>query len=123
MMKNDDKMQKDLNKLVYKAHVPKGLRPETNEDIDAMLDAIGGDKYTDEKVQRMMRKIKGQIPLHSETENMEDSSYEEMTEQENELLAMHRDGSEEISTDSQKILDEMRKRARIKDEDAEDEKE
>lgn len=123
MMKNEDKMQNDLNKLVYKAHVPKGLRPETNEDINAMLDAIGGDKYTEEKIQRMMQKIKGQIPLYSETENMEDSSFVEMTEQENELLAMHRDGSEEISSDSQKLLDEMRKRARKKDEDAEDEKE
>lgn len=66
MMKNDDKMQKDLNELVYKAHVPKGLRPETNEDIDAMLDAIGGDKYTDKKVQRMMQKIKGQILFYND---------------------------------------------------------
>jgi hypothetical protein len=46
-----------------------------------------------------------------------------MTEQENKLLAMHRDGNEEISSDSQKILDEMRKRARKQDEDEENEKE
>ena len=123
MMKNNEKTQKAINKLIYKAHVPKGLRPETNEDIDAMLDAVGGGKYPDEKIQRMMQKIKGHFPLHSETANLPDSSYEEITEQESELLAMHRDGSEDISSDSQKILDEMRKRARKEHEDTEDEKE
>ena len=123
MMKNNEKIQNKLNKLIYKAHIPKGLRPETNEDIDAMLDAIGGNKYTDEKLQRMLQKITGQIPLHSESDNLADNTYEEMTEQESELLAMYRDGSEDISSDSQKILDEMRKRARKKDEDTQDEEE
>lgn len=123
MMNNKDETHKVVNRLVYQACIPKGLRPETNEDIDAMLDAIGGDKYSDEKIQRMMQKIMGQIPLDSTTDNITNGYYEEMTEQENELMAMHRDGSEEISSDSQKKLDEMRKRARKKDEDSEDEEE
>ena len=123
MMKKKDETHKVVNRLVYKARVPKGLRPETNEDIDAMLDAIGGDKYSDEKTKRMMQKIMGQIPLHSETVNITDSFYEEITEQENELMAMHRDGNKDISSDSQKKLDEMRKHARKKDEDPEDEEE
>jgi gas vesicle protein len=122
-MKNKDKRHKAINRSVHKACVPKGLRPETNTDIDAMLDAIGGDKYSDAKTLRMIQKIKGQIPLHTETSKITDNYYEEMTEQENKLLAMHRDGNEEISSDSQKILDEMRKRARKQDEDEENEKE
>lgn len=122
-MKNKDEIHKAINRLVHKACVPKGLRPETNANIDAMLDAIGGDKYSDEKIHRMTQKIKGCMPLCAKVDETTDDYYEEMTEQENELLAMHRDGSEEISSDSQKILDEMRKRARRQDEDVENEKE
>ena len=120
-MNNKDKPQESINKLISDAIIPKGLRPETNEDIDAMLDAIGGEKYSDNKLLRMMQKINGEIPIHPDCNNATNNGCEEVTEQENELMAMYREGDDNISSDSQDKLDEMRKRARNQNEDIEDE--
>ncbi len=115
-MSHEDKNQKQINKLIYNASVPKGLRPDSIEDIDAMLDAIGGQKYSDDKFQRMLQKIKGEIPLHKDSYKHTENFCNEITEHESELMAMYRDGSEDISPDSQKKLDEMRNRALEQDE-------
>jgi hypothetical protein len=64
-MSQEDKSDKFINKLIYNASVPKGLRPESLEDIDAMLDALGGQEYAVDKFERMMKKIKGEA-LESE---------------------------------------------------------
>ena len=49
----------ELNELVFKAIVPKGLRPETPEEINAMLDSLEAEPQPEETVQRMLRKIRG----------------------------------------------------------------
>jgi hypothetical protein len=53
----------DLNDLVFKAIVPKGLRPETPEETDALLDVVGGEKLPEDAIRRMLRKIRGEEPL------------------------------------------------------------
>lgn len=118
-MSHEDENQKQINKLIYNASVPKGLRPESKEDIDAMLDTIGGQEYSDDKFQRMMKKIKGEIPIRADHVKLTESFNEEMTEHESKLVGMHRDGSKDISPDSQKKLDEMRNRALKHDEEQE----
>ena len=50
---------KKINSLIHRAIVPRGLRPESQEDIEAMLDTIGGEKLSEEKFRRMMNKVKG----------------------------------------------------------------
>lgn len=121
-MSQEGKNQKQINRVIYNAFVPKGLRPESIEDIDGMLDAIGGQEYSDDKFQRMMQKIKGEEPLHANHNKYTESFCEEITESESELMAMHRDGSEKVSPDSQKKLDEMRNRVRKHDEEREEDK-
>ena len=119
-MNNNDKPQEAINRLISDACIPRGLRPESNEDIDAMLDAIGGEKHTDDKLQRMMHKIKGEIHIHPDRNDTSENGHIEATERENELMAMYRDGDNNISPDSQEKLDDMTKRARNENKDAED---
>ena len=101
-----------INRMIYQAMVPKGLRPKTNEDIESMLDTIGGETYTAEKKQRMMQKIKGQYNGPCEDETIFDHLDRETVAHENELMAVYRDEGEDISPDSKQKLDDMRKRAR-----------
>ncbi len=49
--------------LLNRALVPKGYRPARSVDIERMLDAIGDQPISDEKLQRMLRKINGQEPV------------------------------------------------------------
>lgn len=110
-MSEEQREQKKINKLIFNARVPKGLRPETPEEIDALLDVTDAQEYSEDKIQRMMKKIKGELPIG---EREPEATYEqyEATEHETELMAMYRDGNEDISAETKKKLDEMRKRAK-----------
>lgn len=54
---------KKINSLIHRALGPRGLRPESQGDIEAMLDTIGGEELSEEKFRRMMKKIKGKEPV------------------------------------------------------------
>ena len=58
-----DYTDETINELVFKAIVPKGLRPENPEEIDAMLDALGGETQSEENVQRMLLKYSKLIQM------------------------------------------------------------
>jgi hypothetical protein len=113
---SQNKPNNTMNCLIYSTLVPKGLRPETNEDIESMLDTIGGETYTREKTQRMMQKIKGSHDQPCEEEISMDYLEQETRAHENDLMAMYRDEGESISPDSKQKLDDMRKRACNQDE-------
>ncbi|KKK44673.1 hypothetical protein LCGC14_3166740 [marine sediment metagenome] len=55
----DEPKRDRLNELVFNAIVPEELRPETPEAIDAMLNAMEAEPFSEEKIQRMLRKIRG----------------------------------------------------------------
>ena len=110
----------ELNKLVFKAIVPKGLRPETPEEIEAMLDTIGGESPSDDTVERMLRKIRGEERLgepQEKTENIwTNESTEELSASE---LALYRNRNDEIPPEIQKQLQDLEEEAL---EDSEDDK-
>ena len=108
----------ELNSLIYKAIVPKGLRPTKPSDIEAMLDAIGGQEPSDGKLQRMLRKVRGEEPIGVFEERIEEPS-QELTREQQELVAFFRARGEEIPPEIQAKLDEMRKRAKRKEEEDE----
>ena len=105
----------NLNSIIREALVPKGFRPADPAGIEAMLDTIGGDKFSDDKIERMLRKIRGEepiglIPAHDEDEGVAALSNEERT-----LVTLYRAKGLEIPPEVQAKLDAMRRRAKGQD--------
>ncbi len=120
-MKNNDKQQEAINKIVYCVNVPKGLRPTTAEETDQMLGALGGNIPSNDKLESLLKRVKGELPIFKESvsspEFIDDSEVCD-----NELMAMHRDGNDDLSPESKKILEDMKKRA-LKEEENQSEEE
>ena len=55
--------ERDINKLLQWALVPKGYRPRSDQQIAQMLDTIGGVPVNAEKMDRMLKKVNGEIPF------------------------------------------------------------
>lgn len=111
----------ELNELVFKAIVPKGLRPETPEEIDAMLDAIGGEAPSEDTVQRMLRKVRGEEPLGEPQEKSGLGSPEnaamDLSAAE---LALYRDRNDDVPPEVEQLLKDMEDEALKDGEDDED---
>lgn len=100
-----------LDSLVFRASVPRGFRPETDAEIDAMLDALGGETLPKEKMGRMLRKIRGEEPVGVRPAPEPLHELARLTSDQRELVALCRAEGREIPPEIQAILDEMRKRA------------
>lgn len=116
-----DNEQDKLNSLIYKAIVPEGLRPKSAEDIEAMLDAIGGEKFHEDKLLRMMRKINGEEPVGIRDENICPQPFSELSAEDRELVAFYREKGKDIPSDIQEKLNEIRKRAQQEEAESEEE--
>ncbi len=112
---------KELNELIYRVIVPKGLRPTTPEDIDAMLDAIGGSAPSEESVQRMLRKIRGEVPIGtgSVAEGLGDRlAVADDANISEEALALYRNRNDDIPPEIKEKLKDMEERAMEEGEEA-----
>ena len=56
---------KRLSKTLNSALIAPGYRPENDVAIEAMLETIGGEQLSSEKMIRMLRKIKGKEQIGS----------------------------------------------------------
>lgn len=103
-----DYTDETINDLVFKAIVPKGLRPETPEEIDAMLDALGGEMQSEDDVQRMLRKIRGEEPLGDPTaERGRDCHEDAAAELSDAELALYRNRNEDVPPEVDQMLQDM----------------
>ena len=66
-IKNKDSNQR-LSKILNDALIPPGFRPKSNMAIEAMLETIGGEPLSSDKLARMLRKIKGKEPIGNRTQ-------------------------------------------------------
>jgi len=101
------------NSIIRDALVDKGYRPRTCKDVDAMLDSIGGDNFDEDKVARMLRKIRGEEIAVDWTESADEISHA-LSAEERQLLVFYRTKGQEIPPEVQAKLEEMRRRAREK---------
>tara|TARA_R110002049_G_scaffold276108_1_gene454252 strand:- start:3069 stop:3443 length:375 start_codon:yes stop_codon:yes gene_type:complete len=106
-----DKSDRLFDALVYRAIVPKGFRPQNNEQIEEMLDALGSEELSSEKLQRMLGKIHGQIPMTWETEDSDPTENLTDSAETHELVEMFRARGEELPPELEEKLREMEKRA------------
>ena len=103
-----------FGRLLHRAIVAKGLRPTTAVDIDKMLNAVKGEPLSDEKLQRMLRKINGLEPMGTSSVD-ETACYHgiesQLSETEAELLALHRAQRQPLPPELEAKLKELAKRA------------
>jgi hypothetical protein len=106
---------RQLLDLVRQAVVPAGHRPESPEQVEAMLRACADATMTDEKLQRMLRKINGLLPIgeRPEAEMLDSEAFEKsLTEEQRELVALHKAQGSEMPPEIRALLQRFREEAK-----------
>ncbi len=106
-----DQTDSAFDRLVHRALVPKGLRPRTNEEIEQLLDTIGGTPVSDEKLKRMLRKIDGEEEILARRPRQTALLDAELTADERELVALHRAQGKPLPPELAAKLKAMEERA------------
>ena len=100
-----------MKAIIRDALIPKGFRPTNPQDIEAMLDTIGGDEFPADKIERMLRKVRGEEPIGVIPMQDEDIDTDALDVEKRELVAFYRAKGQEIPPEIQAKLEAMRKRA------------
>jgi hypothetical protein len=106
---------RQLREMISKAVIRPGFRVESNNEIETMLDALEGDPFSDEVIDRIVRKARGDLTIGPKQSVSDIGSGASVQEQE--LLALHRSGGEDIPDDIRQKLDELRRKAQEADKD------
>ena len=106
---------KDLKDYLHQMIVPSGFRPQTDEEIERALDLFDEGSMDSDTVAKILEKAKGGLPLNYEMDSAELELIEEPAESE-ELLALHRSGTNEDSDEVNEKLEKYRAEARDEDE-------
>lgn len=97
----------EFDQLVRRSQVTKRFRPESDAEIQMMLDALGPCELPKEKCQQMLRKIRGQEPMIWEiTKNAFPVQLDDSTSEVRELVEMFRSKGSEVPPD---LLEKLRK--------------
>jgi hypothetical protein len=114
-MTSDDS-DKRLRTKIERAFVPADLCATDPDAIEALLDAAKAEPFPEGKVSRMLGKLKGDIPLgeHEKEEESEDPVWteSELTEDEEALVALHRNGGAQLPPEIQEKLRRLREQAK-----------
>ena len=105
---DEDKM---FDNLVRRSLVPKGFRPESDQDIEAMFDALGGAELSESKRSRMLRKIRGEEPVIWEQEQDSTPVDIESAADVRGMVEMFRSKGEEVPPELEEKLRELEQRA------------
>ncbi len=109
---------KPVRDLVAKHFLPPDLCPSAPDAIEAMLDAAGGKPLGNEQLERMLKKARGELPVGERNEDDPDWSEEGVSEEEEGLLALHRNESGELPPDVEEKLRQLREQAKKKKKEA-----
>lgn len=112
---------KPVRDLIAKVYLPPDLCPADPKDIEAMLDAAGGSPLAEDQVERMLKKARGELPVGEREEEGPLWSEDALTEEERELVALHRNEADELPPEIEEKLRRLRERARTEEEDSDDE--
>lgn len=109
---NESEQNAMNDELIQRALIPPGLRPTTNDEIERMLDSIGGEAMSDGKLERMLRKVTGEEPIGVRQPRESSEPLRQLSPEQEEQVALYlRAEGKEIPPDIQEILDEIEKRA------------
>jgi len=105
---NDDRAFDDL---VFRALVPKGFRPKTDAEIEQVLDGLGQVEISQSKLERMLAKIKGTIPMAWEEPDDPATDCEADSADARELAQLYRARGEVVPPEIEAKLRELEQRA------------
>ena len=111
-----DKLVRDLIARVY---LPPDLFPSDPDAIEAMLAEASGQPLTDEQVERMLKKAKGELPVGEREDEETELSYEGQTEEELALFAFRNNESDELLPDIKEKLQHLGEKAKDEEGDKE----
>ncbi|WP_417379094.1 hypothetical protein [Gimesia sp.] len=104
--------EKMFDKLVRRSLVPKGFRPESDEGIEEMLDALGKCELSESKSNQMLRKIRGQEPMiWDREEGSTPVQHDDSTTDLREMVEMFRSKGDDVPPELQKKLRELEQQA------------
>jgi hypothetical protein len=109
---SEEKADRELYDLIYEAMIPAGHRPETDEEIEAMLEGCAGDELPQEQFNRMLRKIRGQEEIGIRETDDISLIESQLTEEQQELVALHRAEGKELPPEIQALLEKLRMEAK-----------
>jgi hypothetical protein len=110
---NQADADKMLRNLIAKAFVPPDLRATDPDAIEAMLDDAESEPFTEEQVERILSKAKGEFPVGERAEDDEPEHSESGLNQEEEaLLALDRRERGELPPEIKEKLRRFREKAR-----------
>ena len=113
----ESESDKKFASLIRRATVKPGFRPETDEEIDAMLKGLGHIEITEDKVERVLRKVNGVCPLE-ECNSENPLEFVDPIESSSELAEMFKNEcEEEYSQEVKDMLAEYEEEARNPDAD------
>jgi hypothetical protein len=110
-MSQEDEDRKLLN-LIQQAIVPVGHRPEGLAEIDAMLKACAGGNPPEDKILRMLRKVKGEQGVGVRPEPDFAGFEQTLSEQQREMLALHKAQGAEMPAEIRELLEKFRQQVR-----------
>lgn len=113
---------KRLREKIEKAFVPADLCTTDPTAVEALLDAVKAEPFAEDKVQRMLKKLKGDLPIGKREQQQEEEpvwTEGEMTEEEEALVALHKNSSGELPPEIQEKLRRLREKARREPEEGE----
>lgn len=111
---NPEEHDKPVSDLIKKVYLSPDVCPSDPDKIEAMLDAADGKPLTDEEVDRILKKARGEFPLGERPEKEEGAIWTEegLTEQERELVALHKNNEGELPPEIREKLQILREKAR-----------
>lgn len=112
---------KPVRNFIAKVYLPPDLCPSDPKDIEAALDAAGARPLGEDQVERMLKKARGELPVGEREEQVPEWSENALSEEERELVALHRNEGSELPPDLEEKLRRLRERARTEEKDSDDE--
>jgi hypothetical protein len=110
MTEHDD--DRELREKIAKACLPEALLSGSPEDLDALLERADAEPLTDEEIERILQKAKGDLPLGPAIDCRPFDESEPVSENQ-ELLALHKNQGISVPKEIEKKLEEYRKNARL----------
>lgn len=106
--RKDDRL---IDGLVHRSLVSRGFRPETDEEIDAMLEGLGSGEIPQDKLARMLGKIEGTTSMAWDFVEEEPSQWDSDSAEATELAEMFRAKGEPLPPELEAKLREMEEKA------------
>ena len=111
---------KTIRDLIARVFLPPDECPADSASIEAMLDKLRGRPLSDEQVERMLKKAKGELPVGVREEEEEAQwSEEELTAEQRELVFLCRNEGTELPPEIEEKIRRLREKADAEEEEDE----